>query len=304
MEPPFAPTSWAPAWRPRCARPPFLASWPVGGPDEAERLTRAGVTALIVDDLALLARLAAPVSAAPERRTGLRRISSRATAAPSSETPSARLDAEAEGERRLGAQAVGRDEGRDERRVPHSDVAGEIATTPDSTINAYTRMAAWARASRGVRQGRQARDPAADRDQLEADRSRRARRAAGRGRPRPRRGRAPHGRSAPAGAGRPAPGPPARRPAGRRSARQGRSGDPAQAAEPAGRGMTIAATATTTKVTRPSTTFHAPTLPAMRRPPPAAAAGGGGWRRTGRRGRAVRAGARPRRARASGRSRT
>ncbi len=46
---------------------PFLASWPVGGPDEAERLTGAGVTALIVDDLPLLARLAAPVSAAPER---------------------------------------------------------------------------------------------------------------------------------------------------------------------------------------------------------------------------------------------
>jgi hypothetical protein len=46
---------------------PFLASWPVGGPDEAERLTGAGVTALIVDDLALLARLAALVSAAPER---------------------------------------------------------------------------------------------------------------------------------------------------------------------------------------------------------------------------------------------
>jgi glycerophosphoryl diester phosphodiesterase len=45
---------------------PFLATWPVGGAGEAERLAGAGVTALIVDDLALLARLAA-VSAARGR---------------------------------------------------------------------------------------------------------------------------------------------------------------------------------------------------------------------------------------------
>ena len=45
---------------------------------------------------------------------------------------------------------------------------------------------------------------------------------------------------------------------------------------PSGRGITIVAIATTTNVTSPSTTFQAPTLPAIRSPPPAAAAG---WRR-------------------------
>ena len=298
MEPPFAPTSWAPAWRPRCASravPRVLAG---RRPDEAERLTRAGVTALIVDDLALLARLAAPVSAAPERpgrpgahqQQGDRRAEQR-------DAERRRLDAEAEGERRLGAQAVGRDEGRDERRVPHSDVAGEIATTPDSTISAYTRMAAWAgiprRAARAARLATRQQTATSWRPTAAAASRRRARTA------RPRRGRAPRGRSAPAGAGRPAPAHPRDGQQGDDQPRQGHAAAiQRRPPRPAGRGMTIAATATTTKVTRPSTPSMPPRSRRCAGPLRPRPRGGGGWRRTGRRGRAVRAGARPRRARA------
>ena len=216
---------------------PFLASWPVGGPDEAERLTRAGVTALIVDDLALLARLAAPVSAAPERPgRAWRRISSRATAAPSSETPSAvawmpRLKASAGS----ALEAVGRDEGRDERRVPHSDVAGEIATTPDSTISAYTRMAAWAgipkACSRAARLATRQQTATSWRPTAAAASRRRARTAAPSPRPRTTRAiRSGRRRATRAG--------PTRETASRAtiSPARVRSGDPAQAAETRGQG--------------------------------------------------------------------
>ena len=52
------------------AATPLLMTWPVGDAQEAGRLSRAGVSALVVDDLALLARLAAEPLSSP--RDGLR----------------------------------------------------------------------------------------------------------------------------------------------------------------------------------------------------------------------------------------
>jgi glycerophosphoryl diester phosphodiesterase len=49
---------------------PFLGTWPVAGLEEAERLAGAGATALVVDDLALLARLAAGALSPTRGRPG------------------------------------------------------------------------------------------------------------------------------------------------------------------------------------------------------------------------------------------